>query len=106
MQNKKEQRAKNLEMIGQWQQSGLTQRAFCATHNIAYHVFHYYYYVVNMIIMDLNKTKSFCGAPNNIAYHVYHYYYGVYSMRITDLNKTKCHFFNISLTCWKLCKMI
>jgi hypothetical protein len=74
MQNKKEQRAKNLEMIGQWQQSGLTQRAFCATHNIAYHVFHYYY--------------------------------GVYSMRITDLNKTKCHFFNISLTCWKLCKMI
>ena len=43
MQNAKEERAQKLEMITQWQQSGLTQRAFCAANNIAYHVFHYYY---------------------------------------------------------------
>lgn len=29
--------------ISAWQQSGLTQKAFCQQHNIAYHVFHYYY---------------------------------------------------------------
>jgi hypothetical protein len=34
MQNKKEQRAKKLERIIQWQKSGLTQKAFCAAHEI------------------------------------------------------------------------
>jgi|SRR5450432_1821940 len=43
MQNKKERRALSLQMITQWQQSGLTQKAFCMTNNIAYHVFHYWY---------------------------------------------------------------
>ena len=31
------------DKIVQWQQSGLTQKAFCQQNNIAYHVFHYYY---------------------------------------------------------------
>jgi hypothetical protein len=56
MQNKKEQRAKRFEMIVQWQQSGLTQRAFCAAHNIAYHVFHYYYGVYRS---SQNTSESF-----------------------------------------------
>jgi hypothetical protein len=43
MQNKKEHRAESLQMITRWQQSGLTQKAFCITNNIAYHVFHYWY---------------------------------------------------------------
>lgn len=43
MQNKKEHRAESLQMITQWQQSGLTQKAFCIANNIAYHVFHYWY---------------------------------------------------------------
>ena len=43
MQNKKEQRVQMLEMITEWQASGLKQRAFCAANNIAYHVFHYWY---------------------------------------------------------------
>jgi hypothetical protein len=43
MQNKKEHRAESLQMITQWKQSGLTQKAFCITNNIAYHVFHYWY---------------------------------------------------------------
>ncbi len=43
MQAKKEQRAQNLEMIRDWQQSGTTQKAFCIANNIAYHVFHYWY---------------------------------------------------------------
>jgi hypothetical protein len=43
MQDKKDQRLKLMEMIPQWQKSGLTQKEFCATNNIAYHVFHYWY---------------------------------------------------------------
>lgn len=43
MQSTKEERVQKLKMITQWQQSGLSQRAFCAANNIAYHVFHYYY---------------------------------------------------------------
>lgn len=30
-------------MIRNWQQSGLTQKAFCEQHKIGYHVFHYWY---------------------------------------------------------------
>ena len=56
MQNKNVQRAKKLELIIQWQQSGLTQRAFCVTHNIAYHVFHYYYRVYRS---SQNTSDSF-----------------------------------------------
>jgi hypothetical protein len=43
MQNKKDRKAKMFEWIAQWQPSGLSQRAFCATHDIPYHVFHYYF---------------------------------------------------------------
>ncbi len=56
MQNKKEHRAELLEMITQWQQSGLTQKAFCITKNIAYHVFHYWYGVYRS---NNNTTGSF-----------------------------------------------
>lgn len=31
------------EKVLQWQQSGLTQKAYCEQESIAYHVFHYYY---------------------------------------------------------------
>ena len=30
-------------MITQWQQSGLTQKAYCQEQSIKYHVFHYWY---------------------------------------------------------------
>ncbi len=30
-------------MITSWQQSGLSQKAYCQEHNIRYHVFHYWY---------------------------------------------------------------
>lgn len=36
-------REQMFSMIGLWQQSGLTQKAFCAQHDIVYHVFHYWY---------------------------------------------------------------
>ena len=29
--------------IGEWQQSGLTQKAWCQAHQIKYHIFHYWY---------------------------------------------------------------
>lgn len=56
MQNKKEHRAESLQMITQWQQSGLTQKAFCITNNIAYHIFHYWYGVYRS---SQNTTGSF-----------------------------------------------
>ncbi len=30
-------------MINEWQQSSLTQKAYCEQHSIRYHVFHYWY---------------------------------------------------------------
>jgi len=56
MQNKKEHRVQMLEMITHWQQSGLTQMAFCVANNIAYHVFHYWYGVYRSA---QNNTGSF-----------------------------------------------
>lgn len=34
---------KMFSMIRGWQQSGVTQKAFCEEHDIPYHVFHYWY---------------------------------------------------------------
>jgi hypothetical protein len=30
-------------MLTNWQQSGISQKAYCAQHDIKYHVFHYWY---------------------------------------------------------------
>ena len=62
MQNKKERRTKMFEWITQWQQSGLSQMAFCAAHNIAYHVFHYYYGVYKS-----SQITSDCFVPVKVA---------------------------------------
>ena len=40
---KKDVTVQLFDKILQWQQSGLTQKAYCEQENIAYHVFHYYY---------------------------------------------------------------
>lgn len=56
MQNKKEHRVELLQMVTQWQQSGLTQKAFCISNNIAYHVFHYWYGVYRS---NKNTSDSF-----------------------------------------------
>ncbi len=61
MQTKKEERAQSLEMISKWQQSGLSQKAFCTDNNIRYHVFHYWYKVYKA---EQNVTSSFL--PVNI----------------------------------------
>ena len=67
MQNKKEERAQKLELIAQWQKSGLSQRAFCATHNIAYHVFHYYYRVYRS-----GQNASECFVPVKVCSSISH----------------------------------
>lgn len=36
-------RDQKLGMITDWLQSGLSQKEFCKNHNIAYHIFHYWY---------------------------------------------------------------
>lgn len=43
MQDKQQQRQQKLAMIEDWQQSGLSQKQYCLQHNIAYHVFYYWY---------------------------------------------------------------
>ena len=56
MQNTNEQRADMLEMITRWQDSGLTQKAYCTNNGIAYHIFHYWYGVYRA---NKNTTGSF-----------------------------------------------
>ena len=58
MQNKKEQREQMMVMIEEWQASGLKQRDYCASNNIAYHVFHYWYGVYRT-----NKTGTGSFVP-------------------------------------------
>ena len=41
--NQPEVRERMFELIEQWQQSGLSQKAFCEQHSIRYYVFHYWY---------------------------------------------------------------
>jgi hypothetical protein len=67
MQNKKEERTQKFEMITQWQQSGLSQRAFCTTHKMAYHVFHYYYRIYRS-----GQNASDCFVPVKVATSVIH----------------------------------
>lgn len=43
MQSKTQLRQQKLAMIEQWHDSGLSQKAYCAQNNIAYHIFHYWY---------------------------------------------------------------
>ena len=61
MQDKNEQRIQKLQMITAWQQSGLTQKAFCATNKIAYHIFHYWYGVYRS-----SQKATDCFLPLNI----------------------------------------
>src|SRR3954449_6413246 len=43
MQKDPKVREQMFSMITSWQQSGLSQKAFCQQNNIGYHVFHYWY---------------------------------------------------------------
>ena len=43
MRNQPEVREQMFKLIEQWQQSSLTQNAFCQQQSIRYHVFHYWY---------------------------------------------------------------
>jgi hypothetical protein len=45
MQKGMQVREQMFSMISNWQRSGLNQKAYCAEHNIRYHVFHYWYKV-------------------------------------------------------------
>ncbi len=43
MRSKEEIKQQMFDHIDQWQQSGLTQKAFCEQVNLSYHIFHYWY---------------------------------------------------------------
>ncbi len=55
--------------INQWQQSGLTQKAFCGQINLAYHVFHYWY--KRYRIIEVKPASSFIklGVSSSICSH-------------------------------------
>jgi hypothetical protein len=57
MHSKEEVKQQMFDKIVQWQQSGLTQKAYCQQNNIAYHVFHYYY--GRFRIKDNDESSSF-----------------------------------------------
>ena len=68
----KEKEAVQQQMFGyidQWQQSGLTQKAFCQQVNLAYHVFHYWY--KRYRITESNPASSFIklGVCSSISSH-------------------------------------
>ena len=48
-------------MVTRWQNSGLTQKAFCTADHIAYHVFHYWYGVYRS-----NQKATACFVPVKI----------------------------------------
>ena len=43
MQKDEATREQMFSLIRDWQQSGLSQKAFCEQHTIRYHIFHYWY---------------------------------------------------------------
>ena len=43
MRSNEEVQQQMFAMIQSWQQSGLTQKAYCQEHAISYHIFHYWY---------------------------------------------------------------
>jgi transposase-like protein len=43
MSSKSSIRQERYNMIADWQQSGQTQKQYCQTQNIPYHIFHYWY---------------------------------------------------------------
>jgi len=57
--NQPEVRERMFELIEQWQQSGLSQKAFCEQHSIRYYVFHYWYRRYRMQHVVSNNGSSF-----------------------------------------------
>jgi hypothetical protein len=57
MQSKEAVRQQMFDFIDQWQQSGLTQKAFCQKVNLSYHIFHYWY--KRYRIADSKPASSF-----------------------------------------------
>lgn len=69
MQSKEEIQQQMFAHIEQWQQSGLTQKAFCQQVNISYHIFHYWY--KRYRTEDSKPVSSFIklGVSSSIALH-------------------------------------
>jgi hypothetical protein len=60
MRNNPEVRRQMFEMIEQWQQSGLSQKAYCEQQSIKHHSFYYWYKCYRRQHADMdNKSSSF-----------------------------------------------
>jgi hypothetical protein len=60
MRNNPKVRKKMFDMIEQWQQSGLTKKAYCQQQSIKHHTFYYWYKCYRQQHPDMdNKSSSF-----------------------------------------------
>ena len=63
MQSKEGIREQKFLMIEAWQQSGLSQKAWCARESMAYHSFHYWYKKYRLahpaVLSSLDKSQRF-----------------------------------------------
>ena len=60
MRNNPEVRRQMFDMIEQWQQSGLTKKAYCGQQSIKHHTFYYWYKRYRQQHIDIdNKSSSF-----------------------------------------------
>ena len=65
MVSKEQVKQQMFDKISAWQQSGLTQKAYCRQNNIAYHVFHYYYRRFRLIENKEPATFIKLQVPSN-----------------------------------------
>src|ERR1019366_9513131 len=65
MSDKSKYRLKMLSMIGDWKQSGQNQKAYCKTHSIPYHQFHYWYKQYKLVPRPANELQ-----PSFIEVHI------------------------------------
>ncbi len=57
MLDKSKYRRQMLSMIGDWKQSGQNQMAYCKTHSIPYHQFHYWYKQYKLVPRPANELQ-------------------------------------------------
>ena len=66
-QDRKKKQEEMYGLIGQWQQSGLPKQEFCKRHDIAFHVFYYYYNKYQGKPKKRKKTKAQGFLPIKVA---------------------------------------
>jgi hypothetical protein len=83
MDNKDQSRQEHFAMIRSWQQSGLSQKAYCQVNNIKYHVFHYWY--------KTYRDKQPSHSTSFIPLHISDLQAGYIELQLTDGRRIVFH---------------